>query len=307
MAGEARRRPVPREIPEKLRLTAAVLGCATRKELCARFRAASPATRFDLERANKWMQGRALPRDASVYDDWARAVGTARPGAWLAACTAAELAAELAALHGLPEAAPPREGAAGGAYAYLGGDYACYSPSWSPYQAGRLIRGAMALRVGGGGRLAAVYAEALGGRTVRFEGAARVASRSVHVAAFEAASGLPVFLSLHQPGPPAGVMAGVMAGAAMMAAEARPTACRALLVRAPAGAAALAASNRYLEAAAGAVAADLAALGLRLGAGAEGAAGLLLRFLAAGPGGAPDQVTAAEQARLAEALDPAFL
>ena len=124
MAGEARRRPVPREIPEKLRLTAAVLGCATRKELCARFRAASPATRFDLERANKWMQGRALPRDASVYDDWARAVGTARPGAWLAACTAAELAAELAALHGLPEAAPPREGAAGGAYAYLGGDYA---------------------------------------------------------------------------------------------------------------------------------------------------------------------------------------
>ena len=160
---------------------------------------------------------------------------------------------------------------------------------------------------GGGGRLAAVYAEALGGRTVRFEGAARVASRSVHVAAFEAASGLPVFLSLHQPGPPAGVMAGVMAGAAMMAAEARPTACRALLVRAPAGAAALAASNRYLEAAAGAVAADLAALGLRLGAGAEGAAGLLLGFLAAGPGGAPDQVTAAEQARLAEALDPAFL
>ena len=54
------------------------------------------------------------------------------------------------------------------------------------------------------------------------------------------------------------------------------------------------------------VAADLAGLGLRLGQGAEGVAGLLLRFLAARRWGLY-QVTAAEQARVAAALDPAFL
>ena len=54
------------------------------------------------------------------------------------------------------------------------------------------------------------------------------------------------------------------------------------------------------------MAADLAGLGLRLGQGAEGVAGLLLRFLAARRWGLY-QVTAAEQARVAAALDPAFL
>jgi len=46
----------------KLSITAAILNCATRKELCARFRNVNPATEFELERSYKWLQGRALPR-----------------------------------------------------------------------------------------------------------------------------------------------------------------------------------------------------------------------------------------------------
>ena len=49
------------DIGLKLRLTAAVLACASRKDLCARFRAVNPATHCDLDRLHKWMQGRALP------------------------------------------------------------------------------------------------------------------------------------------------------------------------------------------------------------------------------------------------------
>ena len=56
--------PSRRGLAAKLRITAALLGCATRKELCARFRSVNPATEFDLERSYKWLQGRALPRSA---------------------------------------------------------------------------------------------------------------------------------------------------------------------------------------------------------------------------------------------------
>src|SRR5688572_12584306 len=86
------------EFPAKLRLTAALLGCATGKELCARFRAINPARAFDLERSRKWLQGRALPRQAQVYEDWAKLLGTARGGDWLAACTVEAFLEEVSGL-----------------------------------------------------------------------------------------------------------------------------------------------------------------------------------------------------------------
>ena len=72
---------------QKLGVTAVLLGCSTRKELCARFRAVNPATEFDLERSFKWLQGKSLPRSMAIYEDWARLLGTARSGAWLAGCS----------------------------------------------------------------------------------------------------------------------------------------------------------------------------------------------------------------------------
>lgn len=92
-----------RHLPEKLRVTAALLGCANQKDLCAVFRRVNPNTDFDLERSYKWMQGRTLPRSARLYDDWALVVGAdaAHPGSWLAACPLGEFVALLGARHGL--------------------------------------------------------------------------------------------------------------------------------------------------------------------------------------------------------------
>ena len=75
------------ELPAKLQVTQELLGCNSRKELCARFREINPRTEFDLDRSHKWMQGRAKPRSARVYDDWARLLGTVRTPSWLVACT----------------------------------------------------------------------------------------------------------------------------------------------------------------------------------------------------------------------------
>jgi hypothetical protein len=66
------------DFARKLQLTAALLGCTTRKELCAAFRAVNPATDFELERAHKWLQGRAMPRGMAIYAEWAQVIGTAR-------------------------------------------------------------------------------------------------------------------------------------------------------------------------------------------------------------------------------------
>src|SRR5215468_8636538 len=76
-----------RDFAAKLRITAAALGCASQKDLCAQFLRVNPGTTFDLERSYKWMQGRALPRSAQLYDDWALLLGTERSPAYLQSCT----------------------------------------------------------------------------------------------------------------------------------------------------------------------------------------------------------------------------
>ena len=62
----------------KLRLAAATLGCSSRKEFCARFRSVNPATQCDIDRLNKWVQGRPLPRASSVYADFAAVIGSSQ-------------------------------------------------------------------------------------------------------------------------------------------------------------------------------------------------------------------------------------
>ena len=79
-----------RDFGAKLRITAAVLGCASQKDLCARFREANPGTIFELDRSYKWMQGRSLPRSAQVYEDWAKLLGTGASAAHLQSCTVDE-------------------------------------------------------------------------------------------------------------------------------------------------------------------------------------------------------------------------
>ena len=88
----------------KLRLAAAALGCNSRKEFCARFRGVNPATQCDIDRLNKWVQGRSLPRASSVYADFAAVIGSSNSGRWVADCSLQEFAAEVMARTGVDAA-----------------------------------------------------------------------------------------------------------------------------------------------------------------------------------------------------------
>lgn len=296
----------------KLRMAAAALGCGSRKELCARFRKANPATECDLERLNKWVQGRSLPRAASVYADLGAVIGTARPGRWIADCSLEEFAAELAACTGADAAtlvasggASPRSAtrAAGlfGGVATLAGAFAAYSPGWSPHFRGRLIRGSLRLKTGRNGTLIATYAEALVGRVVRLTAEVQIAGRSMHFAVREPGGDMMLFVSLQVPGPPASILCGVMSGVAFVAHESLPSACRIAFIRVP-ETPRLDATNRYLEPAPGAIAADLAELGVTLAEAGRFDA-VTREFL----GASPIQVTAQDQAGFADMLDHEYL
>jgi len=297
------------DIAVKLRLTAGVLACTSRKELCARFRAVNPATHCDLDRLHKWMQGRALPRAQSFYDDWAKVLGLARSGTWLAACPVEEFRAALPALDGastdlalagpMPRARGPSggPGVLGGAR-LLCGDYACYSNAWAPRHRGTLIRGSLAIRPGKGARLVATYGETLLRGSMRISGEVTVTGRSIHFLVWEPDGNLPIFFSLIMPGPPASALCGMMSGVAFVAHVALPSASRVLMIRVSA-AAALEASNRYLDPSPGFLTDDLARLGLRPGRG-----GALDALAAQYFASQADQVTPADQEAFIELLDP---
>ena len=304
-----------RDLAIKLRLTGAVLGCGGRKDLCARFRAANPATHFDLERSHKWLQGRAIPRSVTMYEDWAKVIGTRKPGSWIAGCSVEAFLEELCGLfdanadalrrlievRGGDAAAAPSPPSA--AMHYLCGHYACYSWSWSPYYRGKLIRGSLAIAPGGRtASLAATYTEELLGQPVRFLGAALVCGRTLHFDLRERQGMSPLFVSLGLPGPPASALCGVMSGATVVGPEPVPSATRFAAVRVPAEPAD---SNRYFEPSPGAVADDLLAAGLRLLSPAS--ADALIRTFLSQPTHNFDQVSGADQTRITTELDKTYL
>jgi hypothetical protein len=297
------------EIAVKLRLTAAALECANRKQLCARFRAVNPATHCHLDRLHKWMQGRALPRDPGFYADWAKVLGLSHSAAWLAACAVEELRAAMTRPDGapvdlpLPEPTPRVRGASGGPGVLGGarmlcGEYTCYSHAWAPRHRGALIRGSLAIRPGKGAKLVATYGETLLSGSMRISGEVTVTGRSIHFLLWEPEGNLPIFFSLIMPGPPASALCGMMSGVAFVAQMALPSAARVLMVRVPV-AAALEASNRYLDPSPGFLTDDLASLGL------HPTRGTALDALAARYFASPaDQVTPADQEAFIELLDP---
>ena len=183
-----------RDFSAKLRLTAAALGCGTRKELAAAFRGVNAATAFEVERADKWLQGKASPRAAQVYRDWAQLLDLDRPLAWLAACSAEELLELLAARSGLrremlaeraerfARRAPSQPSRPASHPLYLDGSYVCYSHAWSPYFAGRRLRGALTIgQVGEDRRAEVVYSESLPTGSLRFEGTISLAGRAMQL------------------------------------------------------------------------------------------------------------------------------
>ncbi len=305
--------PTDSDFHIRLRITASALGCASRKDLCARFHTANPRTQCDLDRLNKWTQGRALPRSGAVYEDWAKVLGTKRSGAWLASCGIDSFRAEVAAvtgitiadlyareaLHARRVAAPARPGIVGG-NASLVGVFACYSLAWSPHYQGKLIRGSLSLAPGAGGALQATYSETLMGRLVAMPGEVAIVRRTMHLVVRDPESELPIFFSLILPGAPISVLCGVMSGTGFLAPDSLPSAGRVVMIRAP-GQEANGAANGYLEADPVTLAADLETLGIsHLG---PRLAARIIEFL----GHRPQQVMSADRARIAELLDPGYL
>jgi hypothetical protein len=267
----------------KLGLTAGVLRCTTRKELCSRFRAVNPQTEFDLERSFKWLQGKSLPRSPAVYDDWAAVLGTSRPGSWLAASSLDAFTDEVATLYSVDRielqalsdrflgAVLVRQLSDDG----LAGAFLCYSHAWSPYHAGQLIRGVMDLQPGTRGGFLAQYQENLPSGPWTGRGSARRSGRVLSVA-LEGTVEEHLTLSLLVPGRPVNVLAGRMQGTTLHGAETQLCTTRIILLRIPPGPGAV--SECFLAAEGGALAADLVLFGRRPETSGE-LATAMLRFL----------------------------
>jgi hypothetical protein len=237
-----------RDFGAKLRITAAALGCASQKDLCARFREMNPGTTFELDRSYKWMQGRALPRSVGLYEDWAALLGTGRPLAWLQSCTIEEFLellcdhfgvgrGGLVAQAGLgaapePEAAVPEPGDALPGH-HLAGVYACYSHAWSPYFEGKIIRGTLVIEAAGApATLHVSYSEKIALGRVEVRGQVTVSGRSVYVDLAQPVQ-YRLAMSLFLPGPLASVLAGVMSGTSWVDADPQPAATRIVMIRIP--------------------------------------------------------------------------
>ena len=302
------------ELPAKLQVTLELLGCNSRKELCARFRDINPRTEFDLERSHKWMQGRAKPRSARVYEDWVRLLGTEHSASWLGACTLDAFLAEVCRLFaadpqelrrraGLDDQRPAVGRSEGVPAHYLCGTYAAYSHAWSPYFRDQLIRGSLLIEPGKGTRFPACYRETLPPGPVELKGVASLVGRMLHLELHEAGSGAPLYFSAFLSGRPASVLCGIASGATLMGPDPEPSATRIVLVRVPATLAGeLDHSNRYLPSDPSALGADLAALGIEP-ADPEAAVAELCAFLDGGNQSGLIQVGQVAQARLARLFD----
>lgn len=311
-----------RNVAAKLRVTVARLGGVSQKELCVAFRQVNPHTEFHLDRSYKWTQGRALPRSAAVYEDWAAVLGLDRPGAWIAA---APLEAFIDALcrdsrtdratllrHAGLDAATAERGATDEAHG-LCGVYACYSRAQSPYHDGQVIRGALAIqpapREATG--LVACYSQALGFGRSHVAGPVLAAARTLTLPLTQGSSrGVPpVSFHLHMPAPPASLLAGIMSSCTMVHPSGQPPyATRIVMMRVPLPVVALEASNRYMVPGRLALSRDLAALGLAM-PDPEGLETQLDRFIhPAGTGRAgSDQIPMSDHIALGAACDRIWL
>lgn len=255
---------MPIDLPAKLRLTAAALGCTSDEDLCAQLQAINPATECRASRVRSWLQGRSRPRTSRLYTDWAQALGTSRPGSWIAECGLEAFRDEVCMLHGAHLADPA--GAAPAAdrsdpHANLCGTFACYSHAWSPAHRGQIIRGTLRIVPDAAPGLRAVYSETLLGDSMRMAGAVEVTSGTVHMLLREPGSLLPVFVALILPPPPVALLCGIMAGPCFVVDHSLPTGTRIVAIRVP-DTPRLEASNRYLPKEGADFAGDLADLGL---------------------------------------------
>ena len=291
------------DVDRKLRLTAVVLGAITRKDLAAAFRRVNPATRFDVERASKWLHGKAQPREAQVYDDWAGVLDLGRRGDWVAQVDLDGFMAALSERYGIGvedlarhvqedrKPAPERSG--------LEGRFVAYSHAWSPYFAGRLIRGGLTIGPGDDGQPSAIYGEYLPTGAIHLSGRIDTGQNlffDLRDPRFE--QRLTFFLFM--PRPPSNVLAGLMSGFTFLGPDALPSVTRIVLIRLDDDRAIAEASDAYLPEG-GSIAADLRQLGVAVDDDAHTDA--LLEAVLTPKGGSFDCVAIESHRRLVEHFD----
>lgn len=260
-----------RDIDQKLRVTMVLVGAVTCKDLATAFRRVNPMTSFDVDRAYKWIQGRARPRELRLYEDWAKVVDLERPAAWVADCTLDDFIEVICARHDCDRDALERQrepshrsvaGQSKDPSLSLAGTYVCYSHAWSPYFRGQLIRGELSItQPDGPQRVVACYSERLPTSRLHLVGPLAVVGRALHLDLRETGGNGRMFFCLSLPTPPASVLAGLMCGATIIDPDAQPSVTRIVMIRLPAPSMRESSAVAYLPPQTS-VAGDLASLGL---------------------------------------------
>lgn len=296
---------MPTELARKLCLTAAALGCRSRKDLASRFSALNPRTDFDLERSYKWLQGRSTPRSERLYLDWAALIGASEGARWLGECASEELVAHLcsrfaiarddllAAADAFGGAVPPEQAD------YVVGSYLTYSWAWSPAALGKLIRGLLTVDQAARGALRASYVEHLPQASLRFEGplVRHGHGLAAHLDLVGGGGGEAICANLIVTGWPASVLYGHFAGMVVQGGDSRRAVSRVAMLRIV-GDTQGSNGHGYVEATSHAAGADLAQHGF---IAPDRLAPRLLDFLG-GAKARADYVTSADGCPLAEAL-----
>lgn len=313
-----------RDLGLKLRLTHLVTGCITQKALHARFRQVNPETGYDPERAYKWVQDRAAPRDRSVYDDLARVLDLPVGGEVVRTCSFDEFRRLVEARHGpvpavipgtsahrpppeAPAAAPAPDPLAGPPPpAYLVGRYLTFTLPWSAARAGQVAVGGLSVTQGVAQDLVAIYEERLPGAERVLSGPLQRMGRSLTATVRNPVEETFLFMCFRLPPPPAAALAGMLTGAAYYDAECGPATSRTLCLRTALDTRdALLDLTGHREARADTVAAALTGAGIPA-AHTQALAARILAFLA-GPcrHGVVDVSAAAVNAAVAPLYEPA--
>ena len=304
---------VATDIDRKLCTTAAWLGVATRKELAAAFRRINPATPFDVQRAHKWLQGRATPRGWQIYEDWAKLVALDEPAEWIADCSAKSFFERLCARHGVdPDQLRRRADAFGSAGTRthqsrdleLVGAYACYSRGWSSYYRGHVIRSTLTITPSPGpSRLHGAYDENLPMGLLQLSGPVIRGERVITVHLGDPLTSTQLFLWLFTPVPPTAVLGGLVSGISLMSAVTQLSTGRLIMIRLPAMAKPSTASACLPKD--GSIAEDLGRSGLAIDAPA--AVDRAIAAFLGGEGECLDQITAAACCDVVELFDRHWL
>lgn len=245
------------DLAKKLEVTSLVLGCLTRKELCAAFARINPNTVMTLQNSYNWQSGRAAPRSFSLFEDWAAVLRLDQGPHFVMSSSLKEFVQALDGKVVLPDgllqtlgeaSAPPATPASGatpaepapartetgGAWqsrALLEGSFLALSLAWSPAQRGRLLAGALSLEVESTRRLSAIYLENVLGRVITFAGEGAEDGQTAQLRLQCEANATSFLMALHLPLVPGNLGGGIFAGHAVYDPDSEPTAGAILLLR----------------------------------------------------------------------------